>query len=125
MRRCRPAIEQPRCGEHEDTRADRHEPGAARVRTPQRADERRRRHVVDAPPGNDDRAGLRELRESASRLDEQAARRAERTAFERTDTEPIPVRSHLGPPQAKHFYDNAELERAETVVGERRDATMV
>ncbi|MNF90662.1 hypothetical protein D3C84_732320 [compost metagenome] len=115
-------VEQPGGGEDENTGADRQQPRPPRMGLAQGGDQFcGHRGAAVAPAGNDDGAGIGEQFHAAIGQDLDAAHGTHRTLIDRDDTMLVPRKIEFRSWQAEDLHGNAELERAQAVVGQNRD----
>ena len=119
MRGRAPAIEQSGGGEHEHAGTDRDDSRAAQMRGTQRAHEARGRHFIAAAPARDHNGARRAQQlQPAVHVHAYAAGSAVGRLAHASHGEAVPGEAELRPRQAEHLDRDAELERAQPVVGD-------
>ncbi|MNC23784.1 hypothetical protein D3C75_718190 [compost metagenome] len=115
-------VEQPGGGEDENTGADRQQPRPSGMGLAQSSDQFCwHRGAAVAPTGDDDGAGIGEQFHAAIGQYLDAAHGPHRTLIDRDDTMLVPRKIEFRSWQAEDLHGNAELERAQAVVGQNRD----
>ena len=123
MRRGPPSVEQAGLGQHHDTRAEGHHARAALTDTLQGLDQGSRHGGIDrAPARHHHEIRLVEKVESAFGHYDEAAGGSQRPRLDAAHRVPIPRRTGFGTRQGEHFVGDAELEGAEAIIGQHRDA---
>jgi hypothetical protein len=120
------SVKQAGGSKYENAGTNGNQPRASRMGTAQPSYQVLRRSLTGIPPpGKHDGARSEKLRKISLRFYLYATAGPQRSRFQRTDLEAIPVSAELGPGQPEDLHEDSKLKRTKTVVREHGDTPRI